>query len=104
MATVTGQHVANFLGQGSDTDLVALSEQAANVITAMARAYTRDRGFAGIEPNSQIAAVITTASARLVANPEQIANDIGELSMRGGFSGWTLAELFVLNRFRVRAL
>lgn len=31
----------------------------------MAKAYTRGRGFTGNEPNDEIAAVITTASARL---------------------------------------
>lgn len=100
---VTGQDVADFLGRGTDTTLVALAEQAAPIITAMAQAYTRDRGFTGTDPNEQIAAVITTATARLVANPEQIPTDVGSVSIRGGFTGWTLAELFVLNRFRVRA-
>jgi hypothetical protein len=100
---VTGQDVADFLGQGTDTTLVALAGQAVPIITAMARAYTRDRGFTGPEPDDQIAAVITTATARLVANPEQLPTDVGSVSIRGGFTGWTLAELFVLNRFRVRA-
>ena len=101
---VTGQDVADFLGQGDDTQLVALAEQATTVITAMAMAYTRDQGFTGTEPNDQIAAVITTAAARLVANPEQLPTDVGSVSIRGGFTGWTLAELCVLNRHRKRAL
>ncbi|OBB01714.1 hypothetical protein A5668_23280 [Mycolicibacterium fortuitum] len=100
---VTGQDVADFLGQGTDTTLVALAGQAVPIITAMVRAYTRDRGFTGTEPADDIAAVITTATARLVANPEQIPTDIGSVSIRGGFTGWTLAELFVLNRYRKRA-
>ena len=100
---VTGQQVADFLGQGDDTTLVALAGQHAAVVTAMARSYTRDRGFTGNEPADDIAAVITTATARLVANPEQIATDVGTVSIRGGFTGWTLAETFVLNRYRKRA-
>ncbi|TXI61975.1 hypothetical protein [Mycolicibacterium mageritense] len=100
---VTGQQVADFLGQGTDTTLVALAGQHATIITAMARSYTRDQGFTGSEPADDIAAVITTATARLVANPEQIPTDIGSVSLRGGFTGWTLAELFVLNRYRKRA-
>lgn len=104
MAAVTGAQVAAFLGQSDDVQLVALADQAAQVVTAMARAYTRDEGFAGAEPNDQIAAVITTAAARLVANPEQLATDVGSVSVRGGFTGWSLAELFVLNRFRRRSL
>ncbi len=101
---VTGQDVAAFLGQGDDAELVALAGQHVLIITAMVRAYTRDNGFdlAG-EPNADVAAVITTASSRLVANPEQLAYNVGEPGFRGGFTGWSLAETFVLNRYRVRA-
>lgn len=104
MAAVTGQSVAEFLGQGDDTDLVALAGQHAAIITALARSYTRGRGFAGAVPAEDIAAVITTATARLVANPDQLAADYGSVSMRGGWMGWNLAEQIVLNRYRVRAL
>jgi hypothetical protein len=53
-------------------DVVALSHEGDGVaelvvplITTMARAYTRGRGFdEDDEPNAEIAAVITTASAR----------------------------------------
>ncbi|MGV9482303.1 hypothetical protein [Gordonia aichiensis] len=100
---VTGQTVAAFLGQGDDTTLVALAGQHVTIVTAMARAYTRDNGFAGNEPADDIAAVITTATARLVANPEQINTTTGSVAVNGGFTGWTLAELFVLNRYRKRA-
>ncbi|GAA1100949.1 hypothetical protein [Tsukamurella spumae] len=104
---VTGQQVADFLGQGDNTQLVALAGQSVPIVAAMARAYTRDQGFTGAEPNDEIAAVITTAAARLVTNPGQLATDetMGPFShsLRGGFTGWTLAELFVLNRFRKRA-
>ncbi|MGB2919701.1 MAG: hypothetical protein WBC15_05730 [Mycobacterium sp.] len=82
------------------------------IITAMAKAYTRGRGFtAGAdydEPNDEIAAVIATASARMAANVRQTA---GSSSMdnfanetRTYFQGWTVAELFVLNRYRKRAM
>jgi hypothetical protein len=88
-------------------DVVALTdgdvETVVPLITTIAKAYTRGQGFTGNVPNEEIAAAITTASARLYANPEQIPYDIGTVSMRGGFNGWTLAELFVLNRYRVRA-
>lgn len=55
------------------------------------------------EPNDELAAVITTAAARLLANPEQVDSGVGSTWTRGSFQGWTLAELFVLNRYRVRA-
>lgn len=104
--TVTGQQVADFLGQGDDAALVALAEQHVGIVTAMARSYTRDSGFdaATGEPVDEIAAVITTATARLLANPEQTARDVGSVSLRGGFTGWSLAETFVLNRYRKRSL
>lgn len=100
---VDGTTVAAFLGQGDDETLVALAGQHAAIITAMARAYTRGNGFTDAEPNDEITAVITTATARLVANPEQINTTIGSVAVNGGFTGWTLAELFVLNRYRKRA-
>ena len=100
---VTGETIAAFLGQGTDHELVALAGQHATIITAMARAYTRGNGFTDAEPNDEITAVITTATARLVANPEQIATTTGSVAVNGGFTGWTLAETFVLNRHRKRA-
>jgi len=74
-----------------------------DVITAFTKAYTRGRGFDGDDPNNELAAVITAASARMAANPEQIPYDIGGVSYRGGFNGWNLAEQAVLNRYRMRA-
>ena len=78
------------------------------MITVMAKAYTRGRGFDGNEPNDELAAVITTAAARFVSNPSQLsrnqtAGPFGD-DVRGGFQGWTLAEQAVLNRYRVRAM
>ncbi len=71
MPIINGGDVAAFLGQGSDTTLVALAGEVAPVITAMVASYTRGRGFDDDEPNDELAAVITTASARLVANPNR---------------------------------
>ena len=103
MAAPTGQTVADFLGAGDDPALVALTGQHVAILTAMARAYTRGNGFIGTEPSEDIAAVITTATARMVANPEQIDTQMGLTSVRGGFHGWSLAETFVLNAHRGRA-
>lgn len=103
----SGQRVADFLGRGDDTTLVALAEQHAQIITAMAQAYTRGRGFQNGVPADDLAAVITTATARLVANPEQLPKDVnaGPFSQRtyAGFKGWSLAETFVLDRYRKKA-
>ncbi|BBZ04880.1 hypothetical protein MCHIJ_43170 [Mycolicibacterium chitae] len=85
----------------------ASAETAVPIITVMAKAYTRGNGFTGNEPNDDIAAAITTAAARLAANGTQIPVDFttGQFgkSLRGAFTGWTTAELAVLNRYRRRA-
>lgn len=101
--SVSGQSVADFLGQGDDADLVALADKHVRIVTALARSYTRGGGFTDAGPNDDIAAVITTATARLLANPEQIDQSIGEVSLRRGFVGWSLAEVVVLNGYRRRA-
>ena len=83
---------------------------AVDTITAMARAYTRGRGFTdgGGEPNEEIAAVILTASARLASNAQQVSGSrtVGPFTedCRSFFNGWTLVEQAVLNRYRVRAM
>jgi hypothetical protein len=83
-------------------------EVAVPIITVMVRAYTRGNGFTGSTPNDELAAVIATAAARLAGNGRQLATDTsaGEFtqSLRNAFSGWSLAELAVLNRYRVRAM
>lgn len=97
---------------GRVADVRGGADQASTVIdilTSMAKAYTRGVGFndAG-EPNSDIAAVIVTASVRLLAHPDQLpmSQGMGAFTVdypRGGFFGWTLAERFVLDRYRVKA-
>lgn len=104
MATPTAQDVADFLGQGDSPEVVALAGEHVPLITAMARAYTRGRGFTEDGAAEDIGAVITTATARLMAHPTQLEQRIGETYTRQGFSGWTLAELGVLNAYRRRAL
>lgn len=78
----------------------AAAEQVVPIITTMAKAYTRGRGFDGNVPNDEIAAVITTASARLASNSLGLQwrykVDEVEHEFRNAFTGWTLAELFVL--------
>ncbi|MDQ3325497.1 MAG: hypothetical protein M3529_07195 [Actinomycetota bacterium] len=100
-----GQQVADFLGQGGDPSTVALATEHVGIVTAMVRGYTRGNGFDPVagDPADDLAAVIVTATARLLANPEQLAHDVGAVSFRGGFTGWSLAETFVLNRYRRRA-
>lgn len=100
--TAIGRRVAAFLGQHGNEGLEQLATQHAAVIAAMAESYTRGRGFVDGEPAAPIAAVIVTATARLLGNPQQTARQIGDVSYRGGFAGWSLAELYVLNNYRKR--
>ncbi|WP_137120913.1 hypothetical protein [Segeticoccus rhizosphaerae] len=102
----SGQDVAAFLGQPEDTTVVALAGEHVPIVTALARSYTRGNGFNGTTATEDLCAVITTATARLVPNPSgTVAEAIGTYSVRPGvFNGWTLAETFVLNRYRKRAL
>src|SRR5262245_33838521 len=84
------------------------AEQVIPIVTTLAKSYTRGRGFDGNKPNDELAAVITTAAARLAANGQQglwrkRVDDV-EYECRSSFGGWTLAELAVLNRYRVRAM
>ncbi|MBF6330267.1 hypothetical protein [Nocardia transvalensis] len=107
MTTITGKQIADFLGQGDNTELVALADQVVPLVALMAKAYTRGQGFTGPTPNDELAAVITTASARMVANPEQIDHEqtTGPFTDRkaSSFTSWSLAETYVLNRYRKRA-
>jgi len=103
MAEVTEEAVAGLLNTKISSPGAAIP-----IITAMAKSYTRGRGFnADGEPNDEIAAVITTASARLAGNPRQgsLSQEMADFTAdhRTFFNGWTLAEQFVLNRYRVRA-
>lgn len=97
----TGQQVADFLGAGTSTALVAQANVHVPMIAALARSYTRGNGFdVGGGVSDDIAAVIVTASARMIANPEQIERQVGTVAIRGGFKGWSLVELAVLNAHR----
>ena len=96
--------VAALMGQPDNPDLVAVIDQALETIYQLVSAYTRGNGFTGGVPNPELRAVIRTATARLTANPEQVASTVGGVTVAGGFNGWSLAELAVLNRYRKRAL
>ena len=108
VAEVDSADVAVLVSDSSDT--AAVAGLIVPLITTMAKAYTRGHGFddAG-EPFSDVAAAITTACARFVGNPRQASESTAygpyTIDRRSrGFDGWTLAELAVLNRYRVRAM
>lgn len=108
-APLTGADVAEFMNMRGDAAVTATATTQLATVTLLARAYTRGHGFGYVDskhtnrlPNDEIRAVILTATARLVANPEQIAYSVGGVGFREGFHGWSLAELQVLNRYRPR--
>jgi len=106
MEAVSGQNVANFLGQGDDSGLVELADRHVVIVAALASSYTRGVGFDDEgEPAEDLAAVITTATARLTRKPDQVPNEeVGPFKVGGAsFTGWSLPELVVLNRYRRRA-
>jgi hypothetical protein len=95
-----------------DSGTAVDSEQGAEIlaaVTQLANAYTRGVGFTDGTPNADISAVILTASARLLAHPRQVAVEetVGPDSAAfrsGGFTGWSVLETIVLNRYRVTAV
>lgn len=114
-------HVTTLIG-----DQFAVSyEQAAaaiSVVTAMAKAYTRGVGFSTVvvQPadddheavtrevvHEEIAAVIQTTAIRYLRNPGTLPfrEEMGGLvvDIKGGFTGWSIAERAVLDRYRLKA-
>lgn len=105
MPTVLPEDVAKFLGRGDDTELIALAQEHLPIVTAFIEAYTRGRGFDELgEPANPLRAVIITATARLVPNPEQMKRySSGDYSENPAIlDGFTLPELAILHRYRRR--
>lgn len=104
MAT-TAIDLLKWLGQPTDdAALTAQAGQAITFATGMIDAYTRGRhatvgGF--LRPG--VEAVVLMVAARMLANPEQLRHTVGSVAFNEGFTGFTLAELTVLNRYRKRA-
>ena len=94
-----GQRVADFLGASGDLYLVEMAGQSGAVVTAMVNGYTRGKGFTPY-PDERLTAVIVSATARLVSNPEQELNAVGSVQVRSSFQGFTLAERAILNNYR----
>lgn len=82
----------------------AQARQVLNVITAWVQVHTRGVGFDVDGPNDALRGVILTASARLMDNNGLDGSvTIDDSTIRkAAFTGWTLAELAVLNAHRRR--
>ena len=102
---VTAADVAAFLGQGDDTEVVALAEAHLPVVTTFVKAYVRGNGFTDAGPNDDLSTVIKTATARLTVNPEQnrriSVDDYAQTFTT--LDGFTLPELAVLHLYRRRS-
>ena len=105
MSAVTATELGAFLGRTVDT---AQAEAIITMVTSLAESYTRGVGFEDGEPNSQIAAVVLGASARVISNPRGIeiteARGPDSAAFRGAFGSWSVSEMYCLNRFRRRAV
>jgi hypothetical protein len=77
-------------------------------VSQLVSAYTRGVGFTNGVPNSDLWYVILGAAARVWAHPRQLPVESTEgqesVSWRAGFSGWSVSESLVLDRYRVRAV
>ena len=97
--------VAAHLGRPGDDATTDQARAHVPIVTAFCHGYTRGNGFdVESDPAADVAAVIVAATARLTANPEQVAMySAADYSERPAvFTGWTIAEQFVLHRYRRR--
>jgi hypothetical protein len=103
VATPTSADLAALLGR---TVTQEQGDAVISVVSAMASAHTRGVGFADSEPNAEIRAVILAASARMISNPAGIRTEtVGPESVSySPFIGFTVGELVVLDRYRVKAM
>ncbi|KAB1942291.1 hypothetical protein [Brevibacterium linens] len=103
-----GEEIATLMGRAGDTEAVSLANAYIDVVWSMAHEYTRGRGFNddGTEAAPSICSAVKLAVIRLTVNPTQTKRyAIGEYQETPTvFEGFTLAELAVLNCYRVRAL
>lgn len=103
----TYQGLQGFLGRALSPEQ---GSAVIEVVTAMARAYTRNVGFDGDEPNEEIGAVILSCSARLITPTSNAQLDVSEshgpssVRVSGAPVAFSVAELMTLNRYRQRAL
>lgn len=107
MAAPTASDLSAFLGPRQSVNATQ-ANSVLSVVKSMALSYVRGQGFVGGEPNDEIAAVILTAAARLLSHSRQVS--VGETfgpssaNFAAAPFSWSVAELMVLDRYRVKAL
>jgi hypothetical protein len=104
MAAPTALDLGAFLGR---TVSSGQGESVLQVATSQVRAYVRGQGFTDGVPNDELASVVLTLAARYFAHGRQIAMDeaVGpeSVSYRSSPGSFTVAEIFTMNRYRVRS-
>lgn len=94
--------LAAYLGRPDDAATIATARAQLPVVVEFIHGYTRGRKWTGYTPPYPLRAVIVSAGARLVTNPEQVSQyAAADYTERPAvLSGYTLAELGVLHRYR----
>lgn len=105
----TAKDLQQLLLDGASQPDEQQAQQALDMAGAYVQGYTRGRGRdATGKWREGVGEVVLSVSARIATNPSFISwrNQAGNFSQhRGeGFTGFTLAEQFVLNRYRKTSL
>lgn len=97
--------VAAYVGRANDPEALALADAQLPIVEAFVHGYTRGRGFKDGRPVAPLQAVVVTAAARLVTNPEQVYQyTTADYSERPAvLNGWTIPERGILHNYRKRA-
>ena len=103
--------VVAFMGRTGDTALEALADDHVGVVSEYVNAYVRGNGpvrnglgLGELDFPPDLAAVVVTATARLLNNPAQLESESADgYATRGNFSSFSLAEQAILHRYRRRA-
>lgn len=104
LAARLAPRVAAYVGRRDDAVATETAEGQVPIVAEFVRGYTRGNGWQGYRPAAPLRAVIVSATARLVLNPEQVRQySSGDYSETGPLlTGFTLAERHVLDRYRRR--
>lgn len=103
---ITPEQLIDFTDATGD-NVATQADMALTAAEGLVGAYTRGRHKRDGDYREGVEAVVLTVAARILANPEQIQvrEQVGPYSfLKGeGFSGFTLVERAVLDRYRKTA-
>lgn len=104
----TAEDLQQLVLDGASQPNTEQAQQALDMAGAYVQAYVRGQGQRNGEWRDGVGEVVMSVAARILANPSFIGwrNQAGNFSMHRseGFTGFTLAEQFVLNRYRKTAM